>query len=90
MVWVFESYNPDFVEIIIGNSIGSISESWAYHGTQHNPHSYLFVMVYSFGLVGVFLYLYILFTLINKLSRKELRNIISVNYSTNTYKQLEI
>jgi len=67
----FESYNPDFVEIIIGNSIGSISESWAYHGTQHNPHSYLFVMVYSFGLVGVFLYLYILFTLINKLSRKK-------------------
>ena len=67
----FESYNPNFLEVIIGNSSGSISESWAYHSTQHNPHSYLFYIIYSYGLVGVFLYLYILFTLINKLSRKK-------------------
>ena len=72
----FESYNPNFLEVIIGNSSGSISESWVYNGTQHNPHSYLFVIVYSFGLIGVLSYLYILFTLINKISRKKNHEIL--------------
>ncbi len=66
----FESYNPNLIETLIGNSSGSLSESWVFHETQHNPHSYLFYTLYSFGLIGMFVYLYFLLKLLNNISRK--------------------
>lgn len=49
----FESYNPTITTIIFGNSSGSISESWVYNQTQHNPHSIIFYVLYAYGLVGI-------------------------------------
>mgnify|MGYP003323420598 FL=1 len=66
----FESYNPNIIETLIGNSSGSLSESWVFHETQQNPHSYLFYTLYSFGLIGMFVYLYFLLKLLNNISRK--------------------
>ena len=65
----FESYDPSTLEFIIGNSSGSISESWVYNQTQHNPHSSFLYVLYTYGLFGIIFYivisikvLYFLFT----------------------------
>ena len=65
----FESYDPSTLEFIIGNSSGSISESWVYNQTQHNPHSSFLYFLYTYGLFGIIFYivisikvLYFLFT----------------------------
>ena len=55
----FESYDPSTLEFIIGNSSGSISESWIYNETQHNPHSSFLYLLYSYGISGIIFYIYL-------------------------------
>ena len=52
----FESYNPSLVNIFIGHSSGSLSESWVYNETQHNPHSMTLYILYCYGLFGVMVF----------------------------------
>ena len=60
----FESYNPTVLNTLIGNSSGSLSESWVYNETQHNPHSMLLFILYSYGLFGVVIFFLLLFYLL--------------------------
>ena len=55
----FESYDPSTLEFFIGNSSGSISESWVYNETQHNPHSSFLYLLYAYGIFGIIFCLYI-------------------------------
>ena len=59
----FDSYNPSITTALIGNSSGSLSESWVYNQTQHNPHSMILYILYVYGFIGVILFLSFLFYL---------------------------
>jgi len=61
----FESYNPSLISTFFGNSSGSMSESWVYNQTQHNPHSIILYILYGHGFIGVLLFIGLLFYLFN-------------------------
>ncbi len=61
----FESYSPSVTEALLGNSSGSLSESWVYNNTQHNPHSMFLFILYSYGLLGVIAFILLMLYLID-------------------------
>lgn len=61
----FESYNPSTISTFFGNSSGSMSESWVFNQTQHNPHSIVLYILYCHGFIGIILFIALMFYLFN-------------------------